>query len=26
MIHAAIGLRASLREPARQLVHFIRKR
>jgi hypothetical protein len=25
-IHAAIGLRASLREPARQLVHFIRKR
>jgi hypothetical protein len=25
-IHAAIGLRASLREPARQFVHFIRKR
>ncbi len=26
MIHAAIGLRASLREPVRHLVHFIRKR
>jgi hypothetical protein len=26
MIRAALGLRQSLREPARRMVHFVRKR